>query len=49
MRNTAFIFVTEEEKEYLARRYWDIPDWQVETSVVLADKNSRERRNVGVE
>jgi N-acetylglutamate synthase-like GNAT family acetyltransferase len=33
-----FHLVTEEEKEYLARRYWDIPDWQVETSVVLADK-----------
>lgn len=29
--------VTEEQKNLLLRRYWNIPDRQVETSVVLAD------------
>jgi N-acetylglutamate synthase-like GNAT family acetyltransferase len=36
-----FHLVTEEEKERLLRRYWDIPDRQVETSVVLADNKFR--------
>ena len=31
-----FRLVTHEEKEQLLRRYWSIPDRQVETSVVLA-------------
>jgi len=29
--------VTEEEKDILLRKYWSIPDRQVETSVVLSD------------
>jgi GNAT superfamily N-acetyltransferase len=32
-----FSLVSEEEKESLLRKYWDIPDRQVEESVVLAD------------
>lgn len=32
-----FFIVSEEEKNTLLRRYWNIPDRQVETSVVLAD------------
>lgn len=31
-----FLLVGEEEKERLLRKYWSIPDRQVETSVVLA-------------
>jgi N-acetylglutamate synthase-like GNAT family acetyltransferase len=33
-----FRVVTPEEKERLLRRYWKIPDRQVETSVVLVDE-----------
>lgn len=33
-----FSVVPEAEKNILLRRYWNIPDRQVETSVVLADK-----------
>ncbi len=36
-----FRMVTPEEKEILLRRYWSIPERQVETSVVLADANWR--------
>ena len=32
-----FRLVSPEEKNYLLRQYWTIPDRQVETSVVLAD------------
>jgi len=32
-----FRLVTEEEKELLLRKYWNIPERQVETSVVLCD------------
>ena len=34
-----FRLLAEEEKNKLLRRYWTIPERQVETSVVLADKN----------
>jgi hypothetical protein len=30
--------VTPEEKDRLLRKYWSIPERQVETSVVLADR-----------
>ena len=30
-----FVLVTPEEKDRLLRRYWNIPERQVETSVVL--------------
>jgi GNAT superfamily N-acetyltransferase len=34
-----FRLVTFEEKEYLLRKYWNVPGRQVETSVVLASQN----------
>lgn len=34
-----FRLVTPEEKNILLKKYWSIPDRQVETSVVLAQKN----------
>ena len=33
-----FHVVSEEEKDRLLRRYWSIPECQIETSVVLADR-----------
>jgi N-acetylglutamate synthase-like GNAT family acetyltransferase len=33
-----FQLVTEEEKNILLKKYWKIPERQIETSVVLADK-----------
>ena len=36
-----FKLVSKEEKERLLREYWSIPERQVETSVVLADKRYR--------
>jgi N-acetylglutamate synthase-like GNAT family acetyltransferase len=33
-----FRLVTERQKELLLRKYWNIPERQVETSVVLADR-----------
>ena len=34
-----FRLVTPEEKDRLLRKYWSIPDRQIETSVVLAEEN----------
>lgn len=39
-----FTVVPHEDKERLLRRYWSIPDRQIETSVVLADRRWVERR-----
>jgi len=36
-RKNGYTLVTKKEKDLLLRRYWHIPDTQVETSVVLAD------------
>lgn len=36
-----FNLVTEMEKNTLLKKYWNIPDRQIETSVVLADSNWR--------
>jgi N-acetylglutamate synthase-like GNAT family acetyltransferase len=36
-----FRLVTSTEKEHLLRKYWSIPDRQIETSVVLADDRYR--------
>lgn len=36
-----FRLVTPEEKDRLLKRYWSIPERQVETSVVLADERWR--------
>jgi N-acetylglutamate synthase-like GNAT family acetyltransferase len=38
-----FRLVTQEEKERLLRKYWSIPERQVETSVVLAGRLHEER------
>jgi hypothetical protein len=38
-----FQIVGPEEKVRLLRKYWSIPERQVETSVVLADEKWRER------
>jgi hypothetical protein len=37
-----FRLVEEEEKNCLLKKYWTIPDRQVETSVVLVDEKYRE-------
>ena len=37
-RRNGFTVVSQEEKERLLRTYWSIPDRQVATSVVLADR-----------
>ena len=39
-----FTVVPHEDKERLLRRYWSIPDRQIETSVVLADRRWLARR-----
>ncbi len=36
-----FRLTTPEEKDYLLRRYWSIPERQIETSVVLAEAGRR--------
>lgn len=36
-RKNGYTLVTDREKDFLLRRYWRIPDRQVETSVVLAN------------
>ena len=41
-RRNGFDLVSDSEKDRLLRRYWSIPDRQVETSVVLADRRWRE-------
>jgi GNAT superfamily N-acetyltransferase len=38
-----FRLVSPEEKDRLLRKYWSIPKRQIETSVVLADRNWRNR------
>jgi len=38
-----FARVSHDEKEKLLRKYWCIPERQVETSVVLADERWRSR------
>jgi N-acetylglutamate synthase-like GNAT family acetyltransferase len=37
-RRNGFTVVPPAQKEHLLRTYWSIPDRQIETSVVLADK-----------
>jgi GNAT superfamily N-acetyltransferase len=39
-----FEMVTPQEKDRLLRRYWNVPERQIETSVVLADAAWRENR-----
>jgi N-acetylglutamate synthase-like GNAT family acetyltransferase len=37
-RRNGFTQVSREEKERLLRKYWTIPERQIETSIVLADE-----------
>jgi N-acetylglutamate synthase-like GNAT family acetyltransferase len=39
-RRHGFEMVSDKEKERLLRKYWKIPERQVETSVVLAERDS---------
>ena len=39
-----FILISPEEKDRLLKKYWSIPDRQVETSIVLADQKWLQRR-----
>lgn len=39
-----FALVTEHEKNVLLKKYWAVPDRQIETSVVLADHKWREEQ-----
>lgn len=48
-RRNGFELVSHEEKERLLRRYWKIPERQVETSVVLADERWRAAHPCGWE
>ncbi|UCB52871.1 MAG: GNAT family N-acetyltransferase, partial [Candidatus Zixiibacteriota bacterium] len=43
-----FLLVSAKEKRRLLKKYWSIPDRQVETSVVLADRKWFDK-NVGPE
>jgi len=42
-RRHGFEVVTPQEKDRLLKKYWKIPERQIETSVVLADERWRER------
>ncbi|MGD8229561.1 MAG: GNAT family N-acetyltransferase [Desulfobacteraceae bacterium] len=42
--NRGFTVVSPEEKNRLLRRYWSVPERQIETSVVLADQKWFDRR-----
>lgn len=37
-KKNGFCLVDEDEKNYLLKRYWNIPERQIETSVVLVDE-----------
>ena len=39
-----FKLVSDKEKDLLLRRYWDVPERQIETSVVLADEKWLKRK-----
>jgi N-acetylglutamate synthase-like GNAT family acetyltransferase len=43
-KRNGFTVVSHEEKERLLRKYWTIPERQVETSVVLADARWKQAR-----
>lgn len=44
-----FTIVSQSDKERLLRRYWSIPERQIETSVVLADRRWKGQSDVGRE
>jgi N-acetylglutamate synthase-like GNAT family acetyltransferase len=41
-----FFVVPEDEKNILLRKYWNIPDRQVETSIVLADNKYKDKKHL---
>jgi len=43
-RRNGFIVVSQSDKEHLLRTYWSIPERQIETSVVLADRRWVEKQ-----
>ena len=40
-----FLQVDPQEKDLLLKRYWNVPERQIEASIVLADRRWRERRD----
>jgi len=46
-RRNGFTVVSNSDKDFLLRKYWSIPERQIETSVVLADARWMEKRRVG--
>ncbi|HUQ27174.1 MAG TPA: GNAT family N-acetyltransferase [Usitatibacter sp.] len=46
-RRNGFTLVTEAEKSALLKKYWSIPERQIETSVVLADKSWTDKKFAG--
>jgi N-acetylglutamate synthase-like GNAT family acetyltransferase len=46
-RRNGFTLVTDAEKNALLRKYWSIPERQIETSVVLADKSWSDKKFAG--
>jgi N-acetylglutamate synthase-like GNAT family acetyltransferase len=46
-QKNGFQMVSPQQKDHLLRRYWTIPDRQIETSVVLADAKWRQLNNMG--
>jgi SAM-dependent methyltransferase len=46
-RRNGFTLVTEAEKTTLLKKYWSIPERQIETSVVLADKSWSDKKFAG--
>lgn len=46
-RRNGFTLVSDDEKERLLRTYWSIPDRQIQTSVVLADRRWIEAQQPG--
>jgi GNAT superfamily N-acetyltransferase len=43
-RRNAYTLLTNDDKDCLLRKYWSIPERQIETSVVLASRKWMERR-----
>jgi hypothetical protein len=41
-----FQVVRPDQKDELLRRYWNVPERQIDTSVVLADQRWRERERL---
>ena len=48
-RRNGFTVVSQNDKEHLLRTYWSIPERQIETSVVLADRRWIESQRAGVQ